>query len=425
MSVLYIDITELASWSGKLTGVPRVMNELASRFARDSMQAHFVRWDGQSRAFQAVDFKLYEASSSLPGSKPDGIKEHALLRTAKQIIRKSRILSRTTAAVKMRIASRIHQPRVGADQPCIVPAPSDTLLVLADWHGSDENFIANLKKLKSSEVHIIQVSYDMLPIVTPQYSGHSTATFTHYVENIYPIVDLIITISQSTRRDIESWFKSRGQHAPIIKVIRIGDDFHRIRTEKPQDASFAKLYTQGNGFLLTVGTIEARKNHALLYYMYKLSIARGITLPPLVVVGRRGWLANDIFEIATHDPEVNKIIIFLEDVSDNELAWLYGHCLFTVYPSFYEGWGLPVAESLAYGVPCICSNTSSLPEIAGDLLQYFSPFSPEECLEEIQSLIKEPSSLRDARSTVKAYHPLSWDVSYEDVKQAIKEVIHE
>jgi len=136
-----------------------------------------------------------------------------------------------------------------------------------------------------------------------------------------------------------------------------------------------------------------------------------------VIVGRPGWLAHDIYTIIANDPETKDKFIFLKNVTDNELAWLYKNCAFTIYPSFYEGWGLPVAESIGYGVPCLCSNTSSIPEIAGDIVDYFSPSSPEECLEAMVRLLK-PAELAKAKKRVVRYVPTSWDTTADAVKQA-------
>jgi glycosyltransferase involved in cell wall biosynthesis len=207
---------------------------------------------------------------------------------------------------------------------------------------------------------------------------------------------------------------------PPIEVFRLGDDFTIVQPVQPQGADFAALHKHEE-YLLVVGTIEARKNHTLLYYTYKLAHQRKIMLPKLVIVGRRGWLTDDIFTLMTTDPEVAEKFVFLQSANDEELAWLYKHCLFSVYPSFYEGWGLPIAESMAYGVPCLASNTSSMPEIAGDLLTYFSPYSTDGCLEAIVSLLN-PKKLVEAKKRVARYKPTTWDETFEKTNEAIAKI---
>lgn len=85
-----------------------------------------------------------------------------------------------------------------------------------------------------------------------------------------------------------------------------------------------------------------------------------------------------MIEDVQNDKTVGEYIKFLHDVSDEELEWYYSHCKATIYPSFYEGWGLPVGESLGRGKLCLASNATSIPEVGGDLVQYFDPTKPAE-----------------------------------------------
>jgi glycosyltransferase involved in cell wall biosynthesis len=421
---LVIDITELVHWQGKLTGVPRVMNELSSRFAANAVAQEivFVTWDSHKNAFEAVDYvpaavDPTDEDIAKPGE-PSGV-----LETTKQLVRKSRIASRAVELTKGGVKSLATGSfRVTRSHRQILRLQSgDTLLILADWHGSNEKYMSLIEDIKQLGVRLVQISYDLLPIVAPQYSGHSTKKLTHYVKRIYPLCDLILTISEQTTRDIETWLKSQRLSLPRIEKMRLGDDFHMIKTVRPKDKKMRTALLKNTNYLLCVGTVEARKNHTLLYYTYKLAAERGIQLPILVIVGRQGWLASDIYEIISNDPITKGSIIFLQNISDAELSWLYEHCLFSIYPSFYEGWGLPVAESIAHGVPCLCSSTSSIPEIAGDLLEYFSPYSSEECLAKIQLLLK-PAALEQAKAKVGAYQPTSWDESFAFVNKVIGEI---
>jgi glycosyltransferase involved in cell wall biosynthesis len=226
--------------------------------------------------------------------------------------------------------------------------------------------------------------------------------------------DLIFSISENTKRDVTDWLRQNKLKVPPITVVRLGDDFSRVNPQKPS-VEIPKEY------ILCVGTVEARKNHTLLYYAYKLAIQKGIVMPHIIIVGRVGWLSNDIYELISSDPQVKDKFIFLHGISDNELNWLYKNSLFSVYPSFYEGWGLPIAESIAHGTPVIASNTSSMPEIAGELIDYFSPTSTDECLGAMVKLLK-PENRRDAQERIQKYKPASWDQSYDIIKRAINTI---
>jgi glycosyltransferase involved in cell wall biosynthesis len=173
---------------------------------------------------------------------------------------------------------------------------------------------------------------------------------------------------------------------------------------------------------LCVGTVEAKKNHALLYYTYKLAQIRGIDLPKIVIVGRKGWNTENIVDIMSRDPEVKDKFVITESIDDEELSWLFDNCMCTILPSFHEGWGIPIAESVARGIPCICSNTSSMVEIAEEYVTHFSPASSDECLAAIQDIL-EPGVLEKRKRDIKKYRPTSWDDTYRQVDTYIKEIL--
>lgn len=403
MSRLYIDITELANWQGKLTGVPRVIDEVAKRFHKHQENVVFVKWAPGGYSLSTYDSTNHESSEETVAVSPENLTKRA----ARKVYRKSRIA---------RKAVNIARQKTGSAKNISVSAlelhKGDVLFVLAEWHGGDPSFVEFLKAAKNKGVKLVQMTHDMLPIVTPQYSGHSTEMLKNYSTQVYPLCDLIFSNSEHTKKDVIGWLSKNKLFVPQIDVIRLGDDFSNVTSRKPK-IDFPEEY------LLCVGTIEARKNHTLLYYAYKLAEQKKIKLPKIVVVGRLGWLAEDMYKIITTDPETKDSFIFLHGINDNELAWLYKNCLFTVYPSFYEGWGLPIAESISHGKTVIASNTSSMPEIAGDLISYFNPSSSSECLERIKYLMVK-DNLAEATKKIEKYSPYSWDSTYDIIYKAIK-----
>jgi glycosyltransferase involved in cell wall biosynthesis len=112
------------------------------------------------------------------------------------------------------------------------------------------------------------------------------------------------------------------------------------------------------GFWLSVGSLEPRKNHRRLLEAY----ARSGSSLPLVLAGGKGWLMDDFMGPGERPAGV----VPAGYVADSELEWLYRNCFGFVYPSLFEGFGMPVLEALALGAPVICSNTTSLPEVAGE-----------------------------------------------------------
>lgn len=207
---------------------------------------------------------------------------------------------------------------------------------------------------------------------------------------------------------------------PRTRVIRLGDEIEL--TEEMLNATAKPDAKIDDDFLLCVGTIENRKNHMLLYQTYKLAAERNVELPQLIIAGGRGWLSDDVQYLINHDPAVAKKIVIIYSPSDSVLSWMYQNCLFTVYPSLYEGWGLPVAESLAYGKVCVSSGISSMPEIAGDLLTYFSPNSTDECLKALQGMLDAKARQKAEDRIKQSYRATSWKDTYDQVVDAITEL---
>ena len=410
MNRTILDITELESWQGKPTGVPRVINELSIRFNKDNSIV-FVIWRETKNKYNVVDFNPEKTSNigkNITSSRVWLEKINAK-NVIKHIIRRSKATSRLTEII-VRIIKEAKLKDASSTMANFSFMPDDVLLVMADWHANDVNFAQYLQKQHAIGVSIVQIVYDLLPIVTPQYSGHATEYVTRYAKTIYPLCDLVITISENTKKDIVGWLKANKIKTPPIEVIRLGDDFHKVKSVKPEAINTTSM----NNYILCVGTIEARKNHMLLYYVYKLAYKRNIKLPDLIIVGRVGWHAENVYEMLTCDPEVNNNIQIMQNINDNELSWLYDNSLFTIYPSFYEGWGLPVAESIRRGKVCLSSSTSSLPEIAGELINYFDPSSTDECLESIVKLTN-PITLKKAVEKIRNYKVTSWDDTFDAI----------
>lgn len=421
MSAIFVDVTQLSVWPGKLTGIPRVMNELSRRFSSEDAATLVVWKQGMFRKVVYTDLleenrmkPVATASAVAPATASLKRLVHAAERRASPKL--------ITARQQLQQVFRSWQQSTVASQSEGVHIQKGDIFVSLWGVWGDQSYIDALVKLHTQGVQLVEVIYDMLPLVTPQYSGHSTVPLENYATSIYPRCAQLLAISECSKRDADTWLRARRLRVPPIHVFRLGEDFHFSKAEAPKDEAFTAAKPAKSGYILCLGTIEARKNHTLLYYVYKLAAQRAVKLPKLVLVGRRGWLTDDIFTLMTMDPETRDQFVLLQNISDEELSWLFEHCLFTIYPSFYEGWGLPIAESLARGVPCIASNTSSMPEIAGNLIDYFSPVSVDECLAAIVHML-QPKALTAAKNKTKQYTATSWDDTFKVVSAHIKELL--
>jgi len=415
---MVIDITQLAGWQGKLTGIPRVMYELSTRYAEIGDETVFVGWDAGQRVFWELSFdEVIRKRKQVDSPEALGITAEQSIPSLKETMHTMFSKLPQPAKAMTRQLINMVQRTYTSRKPSMEDfkfKEGDTLLVVWGEWGDGSYRQRLVEAVEKDSVGLYQVVHDMLPLITPQYSSHSTTSLESYVKEVYPYCRKLISVSQNTKRDVSQWMTDHNLTDPDIEVIRLGENFEKIQSLKPNDSFFDKK----EPYVVCVGTIETRKNHTLLYYVYKLAKTRNISLPPIVVVGRRGWLTENIYDLITTDPETKDKFIFLHNASDEELSWLYKHSLFSIYPSHYEGWGLPVAESIAHGVPCLSSNTSSMPEIAGDLIPYFTPTSTDECLMAICQLLDE-QYLQRAREKIKLYQPTDWNETFVQIQRII------
>jgi glycosyltransferase involved in cell wall biosynthesis len=132
-------------------------------------------------------------------------------------------------------------------------------------------------------------------------------------------------------------------------------------------------------------------------------------VPDLLFAGQIGWLVDDLLADLEASNYLNGKIKLMSGLSDAEVRQAYRSCLFTVFPSLCEGWGLPIAESLMQGKICIASDRAPLPEIGGDLIDYFDPSDEDDALEKIEQLLFDPSRLTTRETRLRAeYRPRTW-----------------
>ena len=424
----WVDLTDLLSWRGHFTGIQRVTYSIAKEYSVDSMTCFFY-YDERQKLFRKIDFLLLEAKFSVPIPAPQNLDtSNSKKQQLKLLIHKyvpDTVLRNIPLAIEQRgialvkkglqLSQLINRPinestielptyQEGFDTICF--KAEDTVCILgAGWH--KDGMIAALTTQKvETNFKLIHIIYDLIPIYFPQLFGPGLYEhYTRYLFDAIAISDRLIAISESTKRDTQQFCQETGLDEPLIDVIRLGEDFEITQTaERPNGLETLQKY------VLCVGTIEIRKNHQLLYQTYRQAHLEGTKdLPKIVIVGRSGWLVQDLLYLIKNDPVVKADFIFLDSVSDAELKWLYQNCLFTIYPSVYEGWGLPIAESLSYGKLCLASNTSSMTEIAGNLIDYFSPYDPIECLKLIEKYSTDQKLLNLKEQTIRQdYEQTSW-----------------
>jgi|EndMetStandDraft_8_1072994.scaffolds.fasta_scaffold27147_1 glycosyltransferase involved in cell wall biosynthesis len=253
----------------------------------------------------------------------------------------------------------------------------------------------------------INLIYDLIPTLFPQWiSLGFPKIITLWARQQIANSDLLLTISEFQKQEIETFIKKSDLPLPPVRAIRLGDNAKLLTDKEPPLPRMAPR----RPFVLCVSTVDVRKNQLCLYHVWRrLAQSLGPACPELLLVGMSHELVSNLLHQIRYDPTVNQLISHVRDVVDAELAWYYRNCLFTVYPSIYEGWGLPVGESLAQGRYCIASNAASLPEVGGPLVDYFDPLDYMDCYRKILRAIEEPGHVQQREALIRrTYQPTAW-----------------
>ena len=282
-------------------------------------------------------------------------------------------------------------------------APGDIVFV----PGATWNFTAYLEFLARSAargVEIVQFVHDLIPLVTPEpVVDDEPEQFTEWLEAMSKTASRFIANSNSTRSDLERYFQRAGTDAKPCAVVPLAQEFTQAPTPDPEwskpmflraeldspERIRAKVYNATRlPYVLCAGTIESRKNVWTLARVW-VSLVEELkdAAPRLIFAGKHGWLKDDFDDVLQRSGRADGFIRIVERPTDGELAYLYRNCLFSACVSYYEGWGLPIGESLWFGKPVLASNASSMPEVGGDLVDYANPNSFEEIREQARKLI--------------------------------------
>ena len=230
-------------------------------------------------------------------------------------------------------------------------------------------YLAERRAATSAQVCL--VVYDVIPIVQPQFT---TIDFEPFILKILDLADHVLVISDVTRRDLESFAALRQLALPETTKLPLGSALVDIGATKPA-ALAGPLGVARGDFVLYVSTLTLRKNHHLLFDVWEELIREHgpDSAPKLVIAGQRGPLSAESQSRLDKTPGFEGVVFHVEEATDAEIAWLYRNCRFTVYPSLYEGWGLPVSESHDFGKVCLASDRTSLPEAGEGLAELLDP----------------------------------------------------
>jgi glycosyltransferase involved in cell wall biosynthesis len=277
-----------------------------------------------------------------------------------------------------------------------------------------QNYFLQIRMIKARYgVRYVPFVHDLIPIITPEHCVlELTQDFISWLIGVFFHADGFLTNSQATASDLNKVSGLLGHSILPAVVIPLDGRFdYSEGAIDPDDESQGQIEWPQGPFVLFVSTIESRKNHLLAFDLWlELIRRRGERLTPtLVCVGNEGWMVEAAMARLASSELLQRKVKLMRRLPDVALARLYRECLFTIYPSSYEGWGLPVTEALCFGKVVVTTSVSSLPEAGGRFAEYFDPRSTHDMRIKIERLIDDPMYRRSREREISAaFTPRSW-----------------
>ncbi len=229
----------------------------------------------------------------------------------------------------------------------------------------------------------------------------------------------ILTISEFTKNAIIQKY-----HVSSDRIVVTYPGITKMAGDKLHMTNVLEKYKIGKNYILSVGTLQPRKNFVRLIEAFSLLRGADFDDMQLVIVGKKGWLYEDILG-APQRFGVQSRVKFLNFVPDEDLPTLYKHALCFALPSLYEGFGLPVLEAMAYGCSVVVSNVSSLPEIAEKAGIYVDPEDVESIAKGMRTALDEREK-RSGKERIAAgltqVKKFTWEKAAKQTLEVLKEV---
>ncbi|MBR1738442.1 MAG: glycosyltransferase, partial [Firmicutes bacterium] len=272
--------------------------------------------------------------------------------------------------------------------------------------------------LKDRGVRIVTQVYDVIPVTHPQFSHYNTRyNFMNYLAAVLEFSDMVIVNAKATLDKINELARDMGIEEKKGIVVPLGADFKKKGNSGEEvDEEVAKKAAMGK-YILMVGTIEPRKNHKLVLDAFDKKLKdTGINV---IFAGRSGWNIDKLMERIENHPEYNKRIFHIEGANDVTIDHLYKNAFAVAFPTFNEGFGLPVIESIQRGTPVIASDIAVLREVGGEFCDYFKLDDADAFIEAVEKNLADEKAYEEKKNRLKEYKTFTWDMSAEKMGEVL------
>ncbi|NJR52015.1 MAG: glycosyltransferase family 4 protein [Leptolyngbyaceae cyanobacterium CSU_1_3] len=269
----------------------------------------------------------------------------------------------------------------------------------------------------------VMTIYDLTFVRYPEYANSTVKAYVDRVQRCLQWTDLVFTISESSKQDIIKFLNFNPEKivvTPLASRYSANEWVHQESVDHSFSKSPSVSYDFSKPYILFVSTIEPRKNLTHLIAAFDYLKHKYRLEHQLVLIGQKGWLYEKIFEQIERSPH-RESIHHLSYLSDNLVALFYSKADVFVYPSHYEGFGLPVLEAMTLGAPVVTANTSSLPEVAGDAALLVDPNQVLDIAEAILQVVSDRAFRSELIAKGKARsQQYSWQNTAQETLKAYK-----
>ena len=290
-------------------------------------------------------------------------------------------------------------------------------LLMSHHHLDRPNVIVDV--MQRDRAAFVCMVHDLIPMEYPEYARpNEPARHQRRIETVARLADAVIVNSEATRQSLLPWL-DRAKRNPPVLVAPLGID-----PVPSVDAAVARTLAGADHpkpLFLYIGTIEPRKNHLLLLHIWRRLAERlGPATPRLLLIGRRGWENEQILDMLDRCPSLAGVVEEHSALSDAQTRALLARASALLLPSFAEGYGLPLAEALAQGVPALCSDLPALREVGGAVPEYLDPLDGPGWMQAILDYAMPASARRAAQiGRIRDWQAPGWDQHLSKVMELV------
>lgn len=288
-------------------------------------------------------------------------------------------------------------------------APLQGSILLHTSHSGME-FARYGRAMSKSGVRTVFMVHDLIPLTHAEYCRDGVReTHQRRIHTVLEHASGLIANSRFTLDSLTEEAHRAGTRLPRTVVAKLAPGIDRPKTN-----SLAPITPP---YFVMLGTIEPRKNHWFMLHIWRRLVEQmGETAPKLVVIGRRGWECENVVDMLERCTTIRGAVIEESDCSDERLhAWLQ-HARALVFPSFVEGYGMPLVEALMLGVPVLASDLPVFHEIASDIPDYLDPLDGPGWLARIRAYTRPDSTERaDQIMRIERFRAPTWAEHFEHV----------